>query len=493
MKGVPVWGWRATWLTPWCWRAEASGRSRALTGSQRRWIYELLGRYRAGGYEALEPRSRRPRCCPHQTPPGLVDEILRLRREAREAGHDCGPATIRYHLPHDREDAPCRATIWRILKRDGLIVPQPQKRPVCSRIRFEADLPNEMWQTDFTYWQLADGQPAEILNLIDDHSRLFLGSDAYHRVKAADVVASFHKAAQLHGLPYSLLSDNGAVFTGSPRNGKVLLESELERLGVLFKNSRPYHPQTCGKIERLHQTLKRYLAKQPPPATLSELQDPARRLRPLLQPHQATPSPRRPQPAAGLQRPHQGQTRQPTPPTPTSGSARTRSTRPAKSASATEAASTKSAIGRAHKGRTNQAPDRRRPDPRHRPQRPAPPRAHARHQPRLPAPQPRLDCPGSPETRVRDHPRLHKTERMKGFEPSTFAMARRRSSQLSYIREVAGILAPAPKVGPAPTWAGGRRVGRSALEGRGPWSPKGSSRSRTASRKPASAARRWKA
>ena len=123
-----------------------------------------------------------------------------------------------------------------------------------------------------TYWQLADGQPAEILNLIDDHSRLFLGSDAYHRVKAADVVASFHKAAQLHGLPYSLLSDNGAVFTGSPRKGKVLLESELERLGVLFKNSRPYHPQTCGKIERLHQTLKRYLSKQPPPATLLELQ-----------------------------------------------------------------------------------------------------------------------------------------------------------------------------------------------------------------------------
>ena len=241
-------------------------------GLSKTWIYELLGRYRAGGYEALEPRSRRPRSCPHQTPPALVREVLRLRRELGSAGHDCGPATIRYHLLAEREDAPSRATIWRILKRHGLIVPQPQKRPICSRIRFEADLPNEMWQTDFTYWQLADGQPAEILNLIDDHSRLFLGSDAYHRVKAADVVASFHKAAQLHGLPYSLLSDNGAVFTGSPRKGKVLLESELERLGVLFKNSRPYHPQTCGKVERLHQTLKRYLSKQPPPATLLELQ-----------------------------------------------------------------------------------------------------------------------------------------------------------------------------------------------------------------------------
>ncbi len=241
-------------------------------GLSKTWIYELLGRYRAGGYEALEPRSRRPRSCPHQTPGELVDEILRLRRELQDAGHDCGPATIRYHLAAQREDPPSRATIWRILKREGLIVSQPQKRPICSRIRFEADLPNEMWQTDITYWQLADGQPAEILNLIDDHSRLFLGSDAYHRVKAADVVSSFHKAAQLHGLPHSLLSDNGAVFTGTARHGKVLLQSELERLGVVFKNSRPYHPQTCGKVERLHQTLKRYLSKQPPAATLDQLQ-----------------------------------------------------------------------------------------------------------------------------------------------------------------------------------------------------------------------------
>ena len=83
---------------------------------------------------------------------------------------------------------------------------------------------------------------------------------------------SFHKAAQLHNLPQALLSDNGAVFTGSYRGGKVLLEYELERLGVEFKNSRPYHPQTLGKVERLHQTLKRYLDKQPPASTLAELQ-----------------------------------------------------------------------------------------------------------------------------------------------------------------------------------------------------------------------------
>jgi hypothetical protein len=113
------------------------------------------------------------------------------------------------------------------------------------------------------------GELVEILNLSDDHSRLFLGSDAYPRVKAADVVQSLHKAAELHGLPESLLSDNGA---GSYRGGKVLLESELERLGVASKNSRPYHPQTCGKVERLHQTLKRFLTRQAPAQTLTELQ-----------------------------------------------------------------------------------------------------------------------------------------------------------------------------------------------------------------------------
>jgi len=132
------------------------------------------------------------------------------------------------------------------------VVPQRQKRPHCSLIRFCAELPNEMWQADIAAWRLACGEVVKILGLIDDHSRLHPGSDAYPRVKAKDMVESFHRAVELHGLAASLLSDNGAVFTASYRGGKVLLESELERLGVAFKNSRPYHPQTCGRVERLH-------------------------------------------------------------------------------------------------------------------------------------------------------------------------------------------------------------------------------------------------
>jgi transposase InsO family protein len=242
-------------------------------GISRSWIYELIARFRAGGHEALEPRSHRPRSCPHETPPAVVRAIVELRRELTAEGHDAGPATIGYHLAGQLARAPSRTSIWRVLGREGLVTPQPQKRPLCSRIRFEAQLPNEMWQADITAWALADGQIAEILNLIDDHSRLHLGSYAHARVKAADVVEGFHRAAELHGLPESLLSDNGAVFVGGYRKGKVLLEYELERLGVLFKNSRPYHPQTLGKVERLHQTLKRYLAKHSPARTLVELQE----------------------------------------------------------------------------------------------------------------------------------------------------------------------------------------------------------------------------
>jgi transposase InsO family protein len=241
-------------------------------GISKSWIYELIRRYREGGYEALEPRCKRPRSCKHETKAALVQAIVELRSELEIQGHDAGAETIAYHLAQSHKDIPSVSTIWRILRREGLVVHEPRKRPRSSLTRFEAELPNELWQADITAWQLVSGEVVEILNQLDDHSRLFLGSDAYERVKAADVVSSFHKAAELHGPPASVLSDNGAVFTGSYRGGKVLFEYELERLRIEFKNSRPYHPQTCGKVERLHQTLKRYLVKQPAASALSELQ-----------------------------------------------------------------------------------------------------------------------------------------------------------------------------------------------------------------------------
>ena len=133
----------------------------AAHGISKSWIYELIGRYRAGGYEALEPRSRRPRSCKHETPGDVVREIVALRSELSAQGHDAGAETIAYHLAQRREQVPSVATVWRILRREGLVVPQRQKRPRSSLIRFEAELPNECWQADVTVWRLASGEPAE--------------------------------------------------------------------------------------------------------------------------------------------------------------------------------------------------------------------------------------------------------------------------------------------------------------------------------------------
>jgi transposase InsO family protein len=238
----------------------------------RRWIHKLVKRFKEGGYSALAPRSRRPHSCSHQTSSEVQAKVLQLRHELVAAGHDAGPDTIAHYLIGQVERVPSVATVWRILKRNGLIVPQPHKRPKSSFIRFEAQLPNETWQLDSTPWQLTDNSPVEILNFIDDKSRVALASKALVTVKSADPVHVLHSASNTFGLPASLLSDNAAVFTGRTRRGKVLLELELERLGIVFKHSTPYHPQTCGKVERFHQTLKRFLRKQSPARSIAELQ-----------------------------------------------------------------------------------------------------------------------------------------------------------------------------------------------------------------------------
>ena len=140
-------------------------------GISRRWIYKLLERYREGGYAALEPRSRRPHSSATKTCPEVEAEVIQLRTELGEAGHDAGPQTILYHLAERLPTVLSAATVWRILKRHGLITPQPQKRPRSSFVRFVAKLPNETWQVDATPWQLADGRSVEILNFEDDHPR----------------------------------------------------------------------------------------------------------------------------------------------------------------------------------------------------------------------------------------------------------------------------------------------------------------------------------
>jgi transposase InsO family protein len=249
-------------------------------GVSRFWVQQLVSRYQREGPTAFQPRSRRPHSSPHAVDAEVEDAIIRLRKELSKQGLDAGAETIAAHLarrsPADggRPAMPAVSTIWRILSRRGFVRPQPQKRPRSSWRTFCADQPNERWQADLTHWQLADGSPVAILNLIDDHSRLCLSSHARRNTTGPDVVASFRKAFHQWGIPAGVLTDNGAVFTAKQRGeGRVALEVELGILGVRFDHSRPYHPQTCGKVERFHQTQKKWLAAQPAAATVRALQD----------------------------------------------------------------------------------------------------------------------------------------------------------------------------------------------------------------------------
>src|SRR5438093_2932087 len=231
-------------------------------GISKSWIYKLVDRFQRGGYAALEPKSRRPRSSPRQVNPEVQAAVVELRHELFAAGHDAGAQTIAHHLVGRVDKVPSVATIWRILSRQGLIRPEPHKRPRSSFKRFEAQLPNEMWQADSTHWQLADDADVENLNLIDDHSRLVLASVALPSVKAPNVYEIFRSATDIHGLPPSLLCDNAAVFSGSPRRGKVVLEAELERLGIrcihfsqVSQRNRAGLPGQEGSVRALHQDL----------------------------------------------------------------------------------------------------------------------------------------------------------------------------------------------------------------------------------------------
>jgi transposase InsO family protein len=242
-------------------------------GVSRRWVQILVARYLAEGEAAFEPRSRRPHTSPQRTSQATEDAIVALRKDLAQAGLDAGAETIAWHLRQRAGAAPSVATIWRILARRGFVTPQPHKRPRSSWHRFAADLPNELWQADITHWPLADGSDAEIPSIIDDHSRLLAGCTARRIFKATDIVADLHAAMAAHGRPERMLTDNGAVFTGLYRGrGWVALERELTALGIALSHCRPYHPQTCGKVERLHQTLKKWLARQDPAATIASLQ-----------------------------------------------------------------------------------------------------------------------------------------------------------------------------------------------------------------------------
>ena len=241
-------------------------------GLSRQYLHKLLARYRTGGLDALQPQSRRPHSNSAATSPNVRDRIIWWRQHLTGQGLDAGPVTIAWHLNDEHLPVPSTSTIRRVLHQAGLIVPQPRKRPKRSYIRFQAAQPNQCWQADFTHWTLTDGTGVEILDWLDDHARYLLGATVFTPVTGDDVVTEFTRLIDQYGTPASTLTDNGVVFTARFVGGRNAFEYLLPLLGVTQKHGHPGHPTTQGKIERFHQTLKRWLKAQPQAQTPQQLQ-----------------------------------------------------------------------------------------------------------------------------------------------------------------------------------------------------------------------------
>ncbi|MFC7757514.1 IS481 family transposase [Catellatospora bangladeshensis] len=241
----------------------------AQLGISRKTFYEMRKRFDKEGPAGLEPRSRRPLYSPTQIPAAVEQRIVRLREQLPL---DNGAQAIFYHLQRDGiEPLPSPRTVHRVLVRNGLVTPQPAKRPHASWHRFEYDAPNACWQIDATRWQLRSGRTVWIMDILDDHSRYLAAADAVPADTTTAAWNAFCHAATECGPPAKVLSDNGLCFTGG-LHAPGAFERNLAALGITKANSRPYHPQTCGKLERAHQTLKKWLRPRPAARSLPDLQ-----------------------------------------------------------------------------------------------------------------------------------------------------------------------------------------------------------------------------
>jgi transposase InsO family protein len=241
----------------------------------RQTFYKFRRRFSEEGLAGLQDRSRRPVSCPGQTSAAVEEAVLRRRKQLLEDGRDHGPQSIQWSLQREEHpNVPSRSTIWRILSRHGLITPQPQKRPKSATKRFCFSRPNECWQSDWTQWSLASGVPVAIAGTLDDHSRYVtalragLGQGSNHLVWSV-MLAAITEC----GIPAMSLTDNGFVYTGRWRGFESAFEANLRALGTRTINSAPFHPQTCGKIERFWQTLKKWLRARRAAATIDELNE----------------------------------------------------------------------------------------------------------------------------------------------------------------------------------------------------------------------------
>ena len=230
-------------------------------------FYEWRRRYEVEGEAGLESRSRAPNRVANRTPDDVEELIVEFRKDLDGDGLDAGPATIRWWLERrlDPGRVPSESTIWRVLSRRGFIVADPSKSPGRQWRSFAAERANECWQSDMTHWLLADGAEVEIINVVDDCSRLAVRAYVVERATLASAWDAIADGADRYGWPERVLTDNGSIFGPT-------FEQNLAAVGIRLGHSRPYHPQTCGKVERFHQTQKKWLAAHDPAATITELQ-----------------------------------------------------------------------------------------------------------------------------------------------------------------------------------------------------------------------------
>jgi transposase InsO family protein len=254
-------------------------------GISRETFYEYKRRYDAEGAAGLEPRSRRPSRSPVQIDVDLEVEICRMRKDHPR----WGARRIRSELRRAGDRSPAVSTIHQVLRRNHLVTDQPRKRPKATK-RFEREVPNDLWQIDATRTNLQDGTEVCVVDALDDHARYLLAARACISPTTEAAWASFEEAATCYGMPRQLLSDNGLCFTGRLHGRVVEFERRIRSLGIVLINSGPYHPETLGKLERFHKTLKEWLADEGPPRDLAHLQELLDRFRAHYndeRPHQA--------------------------------------------------------------------------------------------------------------------------------------------------------------------------------------------------------------
>jgi transposase InsO family protein/transposase-like protein len=245
-------------------------------GVDRRTFYRHRARIEAEG--SWQPRSRRPKTSPGATPEPVAAEIVRLRKELEpDNGADAiiaalGPVAAAQDWAGRGWRVPHRSTVNKILKRAGLVRDEPRKRPRSSFRRFAYARPRDCYQIDATEVKLADGTPAVVFEVLDDCTRLLAACQAAGAETAAAAVTAITAAAAAHGAPGIVLCDNGSAFSGGVTRGQGAFARAVTAMGARLIHSSPYHPQTCGKVERHHQTLKKWLATRPPAATQAGLQ-----------------------------------------------------------------------------------------------------------------------------------------------------------------------------------------------------------------------------